>query len=130
MMKSARFVLSLSPSVNECYSNVIKARRDGRRYTKRIASETLENFKQEAPFLMHQQGLIRGSWQGVKAVGYELDIYMATSASDGSNRLKAYEDAVSQYLGFDDRLIAEGHFKKAVDKHNPRIEGFWFTIEK
>jgi hypothetical protein len=127
-MKSARFTLSLPPSINASYKQV-KKRMGERTYSKRVATEALETFKQSAPFLLHQQGLIRGSWEGVKAVGYQLTIYTATNASDGSNRLKAYEDAVSQYLGFDDRYVVEGRFKKTVDATNPRIEGHWFTIE-
>ncbi len=127
-MKSARFMLPLPPSVNTSYKQVNK-RMGERTYSKRVATEALDTFKQSTPFLLYQQGLIRGSWQDVKAVGYQLTIYTATDASDGSNRLKAYEDAVSQYLGFDDHLIREGQFKKVVDKENPRIEGNWFTIE-
>jgi hypothetical protein len=128
-MKSVRFTLPLSPSVNECYSNVIKQRRDGRSYTKRVASETLEQFKKDAPLLLYSQGLIRGSWEGAKAVGYELHIYTRTHSSDASNRLKTYEDVVTQYLGFDDKHVMEGQFKKSIDAKNPRIEGHWFTIE-
>jgi Holliday junction resolvase RusA-like endonuclease len=127
-MKSARFVLPLPPSVNASYKQV-KKHMGERTYSKRVATEALDTFKESAPFLLYQQGLIRGSWEGVKAVGYELTIYTATNRSDGSNRLKAYEDAVSQYLGFDDRQVMEGQFKKVVDKNNPRIEGNWFTLE-
>jgi hypothetical protein len=127
-MKSARFVLPLSPSVNASYKQV-KKRMGEHTYSKRVATEALETFKESTPFLLYQQGLIRGSWEGVKAVGYELTIYTATNASDGSNRLKAYEDAVSQYLGFDDKHVMEGQFKKSIDAKNPRIEGHWFTIE-
>src|ERR1017187_10147617 len=120
-MKSARFVLPLSPSVNAAYKQV-KKHLGERTYSKRVATEALETFKESTPFLLHQQGLLRGSWEGVKAVEYDVSVYVQTDASDGSNRLKAYEDVVSQYLGFDDHLIREGHFKKVVDRRNPRIE--------
>lgn len=129
MRKEARFVLPLCPSVNACYSSMLKSRRDGKSYTKRVASQALRLFQQEAPLRMHQQGLRQGSWQGVQAVGYELIIYVPTTRSDLSNRLKAYEDVVSQYLGFDDKIVIEGHFTKRVDQAVPRIEGHWFTLE-
>jgi len=129
-MKSARFVLSLNPSLNASYADVIKRNRAGKAYTKRVATEALKQFKDDAPILLYQQGLIRDSWREVKAVGMELAIYVPTLRSDADNRLKAYQDAVAGYLGFDDHLVIDVHFSKHVDKQNPRIEGYWFTIEK
>ena len=80
--------------------------------------------------LLYSQGLTRGMWEGVKAVGYEVAIYVRTEASDTSNRLKAYEDVVSQYLGFDDKYVYKGNFEKHLDWNNPRIEGYWYIIEQ
>ena len=128
MGKRVRFILPISPSVNQSYADTVKYTRQGRAYTKRIASEALTVFKQSAPLLMHQQGLYRDEWKGVQAVGYELQVYVPSHRSDLSNRLKAYEDAVTQYLGFDDSRVQEGRFTKTIDPDNPRIEGVWYEL--
>lgn len=123
------FTLPLPPSINAAYADVIKVTPEGKRYTRRIASKPLQRFKYSAPLLLFEQGICRDYWQHACSVGYQVDVYVKTRRSDLSNRIKAYEDAVCTYLGFDDSRIDESHIYRHIDKERPRIDGRWYLID-
>jgi Holliday junction resolvase RusA-like endonuclease len=133
MLPTARTILAeisfttpLGPSVNEAYPTVLKTNKQtGKVYAKRVSSEALENFKEQVWAVLAEHNLI-GAWSGAQAVGYTISIYVRRSNADASNYLKAYEDACTTQLGFDDQFIVSGSFSKFVDAKVPRIEGTWY----
>jgi Holliday junction resolvase RusA-like endonuclease len=120
------FSLPLPPTINNSYATV---ERKGKQ--RRVSSKRLAQYKKDVPNLLYSQGLIRDMWKDARAVKYDVTIYFRTMPTqarraDLSNRLKALEDVVSQYLGFDDCFIEEGHFKRGIDARCPRVEGRWY----
>jgi hypothetical protein len=128
-MHEAKFTLSLPPSVNEAYADVIKRSKYGF-YTVRIATKVLKAFKSIAYGELHTQKVPHPIWQQSKSIGYEATFYMRTRGSDASNRIKVLEDSIAETLGFNDNRIYAGHFYKRIDKDHPRVEMRLFTLEE
>ena len=130
-MPQTHVTLSLSTSVNAAYADVpIYNKRTGRRYTRRIASEALKTYKMVVGAELRQQGLSRGSWAHIEAIGYEAVFYVPTRARDLSNRQKGFEDALAAYLGFNDNKIVRFSCERRIDKSRPRIEVRLYSIEE
>lgn len=122
-------VLPLPPSVNAAYADLVKKTRDSRVYVRRIASKALKAYKQEVYFALLSNRLLTPVWRQAKQLAYSISVYVRRSNADTSNYLKAYEDAVTEALGVDDRHIVSADYDKRVDTHNPRIEGHWYILE-
>lgn len=120
--------LPLPPSINEQYADVIKTGRNGRLYTRRIASKALKAYKRDVHALLAEQQLLSPRWQQAKRIGYAICISVRRKNADASNYLKAYEDAVTEALGIDDSHIYHGTYEKQVDPQRPRIDGYWYLF--
>lgn len=123
------FSVPLPPSVNAAYPSVPRRNKQtGQFYEKRVASATLKSYKQQVWAILAELHKIN-AWAGCTACGYTIHIYVSRSNADASNYLKAYEDAVTSLLGFDDHFIVSGSFEKNVHTKLPRIEGTWYRYK-
>jgi len=103
-------VLTLPPSVNSMY------RTWGGRI---IKSEAYRLWIEEARFDINRQH-VRAR---IPEPRYEVHLWMMLpdrKRRDLSNMVKAIEDVVSDYLGYDDKLHDVIHLYKALDRVNPR----------
>jgi Holliday junction resolvase RusA-like endonuclease len=55
-------------------------------------------------------------------VSMTMDLYVQTARSDLSNYVKAAEDVVSDWLGFDDKMVYHIVLRKFIDAKRPRVE--------
>jgi Holliday junction resolvase RusA-like endonuclease len=117
------FTLMLPPSVNDGYVEITYFdRQTGERKKRRVPTEDLANFKEAAPYRLHDQGIYRNSWSNVKAVGWRAKFYLPKMRCDTDNYIKFWQDAVSRWLGFDDKWVLEFQGRKYVDAKDPRVE--------
>jgi hypothetical protein len=120
------FALPLPPSSNNQYVTV---RRTGRR----IASLSLRQFKlvaQQSLRYLYRLNPSSPPWTTASHIGYQALIIVPTWRSDLSNRLKAAEDVVADFFGFNDRTVTDVRVIKRVGKGYgpPRIIFHWYVL--
>lgn len=124
--------LPLPPGVNKSYKIVsIPSKAKGRVIHRLAASPELEQFKQDAIYLLRQPDQyhdypiitkIRESYIKVP-LHLELIFYFTTLwKKDEDGGIKAVQDAVFQHLQLNDNLVIDLHVQKRVDRDDPRVE--------
>lgn len=124
-MKFYEFSVPLPPSDNTLFANCKK----GQTFTNRWETKESKSFKREAGFCFMQAKLPRNKVR--RAWTLDLSVYMDTrpyAMRDLSNCFKALIDALSEYIGSDDRFLMELNTRKILRKGQSVINGT-LTIE-
>lgn len=121
--KPVRFTLPLCPSVNAGYVETSYFdHKEQRMKKKRVPTKELADFKELAPWKLYEQKIIKGSWSGVEAVGWDGKFYLPRWSCDVDNYIKFWQDAVATWLDFNDKRVLDIHVRKFVDAKHPRVE--------
>ncbi len=104
-------VLPLPPSTNHLYDH----RRRGV-----FISREYEAFQWAAWESMKQQEVLPFDTPPA-AIQMDYEMFMPSARCDVTNYIKAAEDVVAKYLGFNDNRVTEGSFAKFVDRKSPRL---------
>jgi Holliday junction resolvase RusA-like endonuclease len=114
-----RATLPLPPSVNSLY-----ATRTVNGKPRRVKTEAGKRFKADVGNHLLAAGYtVKDARWLVPPLALEATFYFATKRrNDADNRIKALQDSVASFFGFDDSLVKLLVLRKEYDKHNPRCE--------
>ncbi len=117
------FEVSIPPSVNMLYLNrTFRDKKTGKQITRRILTQEAKTYKQVIGWEVVAIAMEKKWEYGGGRISMKLDlVFKDHRRRDITNCIKIVEDAVSEALGFDDRVVDSFLVRRTgVDKHLPR----------